>query len=69
MAVEGGVMQSETFRLQAERCRRLARSIYNSEVTANLEAYARELELRAAASEVSLRGIFSDLVETRTGLR
>jgi hypothetical protein len=62
-------MQSETFRLQAERCRRLAKSIYNSKVTANLEAYARELELRAAASEVSLRGIFSDLVETRTGLR
>ena len=69
MAVEGGEMQSETFRLQAERCRRLAKSIYNSEVAANLEAYARELELRAAASEVSLHGIFSDLTETRTGLR
>ena len=61
-------MQSETFRLQAERCRRLAKSIYNSEVAANLEAYARELELRAAALEISLHGMFSDLSESRTGL-
>jgi hypothetical protein len=68
MAVEGGAMQSETFRLQAERCRRLAKSIYNSEVAANLEAYAHELELRATALEVSVNGIFSDLAESRTGL-
>ncbi len=63
-------MQSEAFRSQAERCRRLAKSIYNAEVAANLEAYARELELRAAAAlEVPLHGIFGDLAESRTGLR
>jgi hypothetical protein len=69
MAVEGGAMQSETFRSQVERCRRLAKSIYNSEVAANLEAYARELEIRTAALEVPFHAIFGDLVESRTELR
>jgi hypothetical protein len=62
-------MKPETFRSQAERCRRLAKSIYNTKVAADLEAYARELELRAAASEISLHGIVGDLAESRTGLR
>jgi hypothetical protein len=69
MAVEGGVMQSETFRLQAERCRRLAKSIYNTKVAADLETYAHELELRAAALEISLHGSFGDLAESRIGVR
>ncbi len=32
---------------QAQRCWRLAKSIYNQEVAAELEAYARQLEERA----------------------
>jgi hypothetical protein len=33
----------EAFRSQEERCRRLAKSIYNIEVAADLEAYAQHL--------------------------
>jgi hypothetical protein len=32
---------------QAQRCWRLAKSIYNQEAAAELEAYARQLEERA----------------------
>jgi hypothetical protein len=61
-------MQLEAFRSQAERCRRLAKSIYNTKVAADLEAYARELELRAAALEILTRGMFSNPAENRTAL-
>ena len=36
-----------TLREQAQRCWRLAQSIYNAEAAAELEAYARQLEERA----------------------
>ena len=35
-------------REQAQRCRRLAKSIYNPEVAAELEDYARQLEAEEA---------------------
>lgn len=41
-------MDCGALRAQAERCRRLARSIYNLSVTDQLEAYARQLEELAA---------------------
>ena len=34
---------------QAQQCWRLASSIYNQEIAAELEAYARQLEQRAAS--------------------
>jgi len=34
---------------QAQQCWRLASSIYNQEIAAELEAYARQLEKRAAS--------------------
>ena len=36
---------------QAQRCWRLAKSIYNPEAAADLEAYARQLEERAKRLE------------------
>ena len=36
---------------QAQQCWRLANSIYNQEIAAELEAYARQLEERAACLE------------------
>ena len=41
-------MDCVALRAQAERCRRLARSIYNLSVTSQLEAYASQLEELAA---------------------
>jgi len=41
-------VDATALRLQAERCRRLAKSIYNSAAVAELEAYAGQLEERAA---------------------
>lgn len=38
-------------REQAQRCSRLAKSIYNPEAAAGLEAYARQLEERAQELE------------------
>jgi len=38
-------------REQAQRCSRLAKSIYNPEAAADLEAYARQLEERAQELE------------------
>jgi hypothetical protein len=40
-------------REQAQRCWRLAQSIYNAEAAAQLEAYARQLEQRARQLEAS----------------
>ena len=65
---EGRAMQSEAFRSQPEGCRRSAESICNSEVAATLEAYARELELRATALELCMRGMFSDPADAQTVL-
>jgi hypothetical protein len=36
---------------QAQRCWRLAKSVYNQETAAELEAYARQLEERAKILE------------------
>jgi hypothetical protein len=48
-------MEAETFRSQADRCRRLANSIYNIEVASDLEAYAQHLDRCAADLEAGLR--------------
>lgn len=61
-------METGAFRWQAERCRRLAKSIYNFEVAADLEAYAQELERRAAALEGSQPSSFGEAAEAQTGL-
>lgn len=42
-------------REEAERCRRLANSIYNPTTTAELEDHARALEERAARLEAAKR--------------
>ena len=45
-------MSAEAYRSQVERCRRLANLIYNNpKVAAELEAYARQLERRAAVND------------------
>ena len=55
-------MSAEAYRSQAERCRRLANLIYNNpKVAAELEAYARQLERRAAAMGV---GAQTNSIET-----
>jgi hypothetical protein len=41
-------VDAKCLRQQADRCRRLARSIYNPTAAAELEAYAEQLEGRAA---------------------
>lgn len=46
-------MRIGELREQAQRCWRLARSIYNAEAAAQLEAYARLLEQRAQQLEAS----------------
>jgi len=43
--------EASYLRLQAQRCRRLARGIPNREVVKTLLDYAAELEARAAALE------------------
>ena len=43
----------KTLQEQAQRCWRLAKSIYNPEASANLEAYARQLEERAQQLEAN----------------
>lgn len=47
-------MRNGQLREQAQRCWRLARSIYNAEAAAELEAYARQLEERAERLETTL---------------
>ncbi|MGO8917544.1 MAG: hypothetical protein ACLQJR_16685 [Stellaceae bacterium] len=47
-AVDGGKVDTISLHEEAERCRRLAKSIYNPTVTEELEAYAAQLEERAA---------------------
>ena len=44
-------MLTTILREQAQRCWRLAQSIYNAEAAAELEAYARQLEERALELE------------------
>lgn len=45
-------MEAEAYRSQVERCRRLPNLIYNNpEVAAELKAYARQLERRAAVND------------------
>ena len=43
----GPTVVAKTLLDQAQRCWRLAKSIYNQEAVADLEAYARQLEERA----------------------
>jgi hypothetical protein len=62
-------MEAEAIRPRAERCRRLARSIYNIEVTADLEAYTQHLDLCAAALEVCTRPNLGETGEQHRGLR
>jgi len=47
-------LRNGQLREQAQRCWRLARSIYNAEAAAELEAYARQLEERAERLEAKL---------------
>lgn len=47
-------LRNGQLREQAQRCWRLARSIYNAEAAAELEAYARQLEERAERLETKL---------------
>lgn len=46
-----GQVVSKVLLEQAQQCWRLANSIYNQEIAAELEAYARQLEERAACLE------------------
>ena len=46
--IKGGAVDAMALRSQAERCRRLAMSIYNPPVSADLEACARQLDEQAA---------------------
>jgi hypothetical protein len=62
-------MEAETFRSQAERCRRLANSIYNIEVASDLEAYAQHLERCAADLEADPWRHFSDRGAQHSGAR
>jgi hypothetical protein len=60
----GGAMSAEAYRSQAERCRRLANLIYNNpRMVAELEAYARQLERRAAAMSVGAQTNSSETPE------
>jgi hypothetical protein len=43
----------QALRDEAQRCRRLAKSIYNQMATAELEAHARALEEQAAKLEAA----------------
>ena len=48
-------MSAQALRDEAQRCRRLASSIYNPTVAAELEAHARALEERALRLEAAKR--------------
>jgi hypothetical protein len=62
-------MEAETFRSQADRCRRLANSIYNIEVASDLEAYAQHLDRCAADLEAGPRRMLSDRGAQHSGVR
>jgi hypothetical protein len=62
-------MEAETFRSQAERCRRLANSIYNIEVASDLEAYAQHLDRCAADLEADPWRHFSGRGAQHSGAR
>ena len=55
-------MEAKVLRSQADRCRRLAEAIYNASVAADLEAYARQLDHRAAALEEAVGG-FTEMAQ------
>lgn len=58
-------MEATKLLLQAERCRRLARSIYNADVAADLETYARQLEERVDQLALDVTEIFPNLPGAR----
>jgi hypothetical protein len=62
-------MEAETFRSKADRCRRLANSIYNVEVASDLEAYAQHLDRCAADLEAGPRRTLSDGGARHSGAR
>jgi hypothetical protein len=60
----GGAMGADAYRSQVERCRRLANLIYNNpKMAAELEAYAHQLERRAAAIGVGAQTTSSETPE------
>jgi hypothetical protein len=57
-------MEAEAYRSQAERCKRLAAFIYNNpKVVGELDAYARQLERRAATMGVRAETNSSEMPE------
>lgn len=48
-------MISKMLRERAQRCLRLAQSIYNADAAAALEAYSRQLEATAERMEIEAR--------------
>jgi hypothetical protein len=58
-------VEARALREKAERCRRLAHSIYNDGLSSDLETYARSLEEQAKALEEStaLPRTITDLID------
>jgi hypothetical protein len=56
-------VEAKILRAQADRCRRLAKAIYNAAVASDLEAYARQLDHRAAALEEAIGG-FAEMAQS-----